>query len=135
MYIESETIILYFGSEDSTVTPMMKELDKKFNILKDYEARKTIGDAIKTTCREYDIYGCIVRKLTKDKFGFESFEICLKNIRKNESPYFYIAFEKSESKTFDDKLLNLVKFIFYDLHIYTCAPIEGAGICKYFQKY
>lgn len=122
--IEPETIILYFGTEDGSISSTIRQLDKKFGVLQNYRHLNKLGEPVRTTKGLYEIYGCIVRKLEKDRFSFEQFELCLQKIRKVKCNYFYIAFERAESTLFNDDLITLIKFIFHDLDIYTCAPID-----------
>jgi hypothetical protein len=130
--IESETALLFFGSEDGSVDKCGEDMDRKFNFLLEYRKQcKVVGDVIRLERRKEVLYGLIVSKKQGDTFCYINFEKCLSTLRKmvKKDKFFYIgveAFCVSDDSDTMDKVISVMKSILTDpnLELYICWPKE-----------
>ncbi|XP_064211328.1 uncharacterized protein LOC661444 isoform X2 [Tribolium castaneum] len=124
--IEAGTVILYFSSEDESITDEMRSLDEKFTFLREFKfARKSLGNVIfNSKTSDYLLCGCIVRKHKSDPFDFEAFRRCLQSIQKENKKYkyYYYAFQAFEDQdsTINQKIINLMRNSLRDVEVYVC---------------
>lgn len=127
--LEAWSIIIYIGYEDGYVSDHIKELDKKFKILAEYQKRckseKTIETVIKT--KNYILYGFIIKKNKDDNICYKRFDECLVQVQKynRKHLYEYVGFEYFEDENDPcvmDKLINLLRNTLSHVEIYICYP-------------
>lgn len=140
--IETETALLFFGSEDGSVDKCGEDLDRKFNFLLEYKKQnKAVGDVIRLERRNEVLYGLIVRKKQSDTFSYINFEKCLSVLRKmvKKDRFVYIgieAFYVSNDYVTMEKVISVMKNVLTDptLELYVCWPKElehfQGGMCK-----
>jgi hypothetical protein len=132
--IESETALVFFGSEDGSVDDCGKNLDCKFNFLLDYRKQaKRIGDVIHLLKRDEVLYGLIVTQRQTDPFSYVNFEKCLyelrKHLRKDNFVYIGIeAFCRDDDNETMEKVISVMKSVLpaSGLKLYVCWPKELA---------
>jgi len=130
--IETQTALLFFGSEDGSVDKCGEDLDRKFNFLLDYKKqRKAVGDVIRLVKQNEVLYGLIVRKKQSDAFSYVNFEKCLfvlrKMVKKDEFSYIGIeAFCVNDDSDTMEKVISVMKTVLTDpsLELYVCWPKE-----------
>jgi len=130
--IESETALLFFGSEDGSVDKCGEDLDRKFNFLLEYKKQnKVVGDVIRLEKRNEVLYGLIVRKKESDAFSYINFEKCLSGLRKmvRKDRFVYVgveAFYESNDSDTMEKVITVMKCVLTDpnLQLFVCWPEE-----------
>jgi hypothetical protein len=130
--IESQTALLFFGSEDGSVDECGKDLDRKFNFLLEYrKQRRTVGGVIRLETKGEVLYGLIVRKKETDVFSYINFEKCLHALHKlvRKDAFFYIgveAFCVNNDDVTMEKVISLMKTVLTgpELELYICWPKE-----------
>lgn len=132
--IESETALIFFGSEDGSVDNCGRNLDFKFNFLLDYKRQmKRIGDVIRLEKKREVLYGLIVRQKQNDVFSYVNFEKCLYELRKllKKDEFVYIGIEAfcvNDDKGTMEKVISVMKGVLLapGLELYVCWPKELA---------
>lgn len=132
--IESQTALLFFGSEDGNVDNCGRNLDCKFNFLLDYKRQmKRIGDVIRLEKKREVLYGLIVRQKQTDVFSYVNFEKCLYELRKllKKDGFIYVGIEAfcvNDDKGIMEKVISVMKGVLLapGLSLYVCWPKELA---------
>lgn len=130
--IESETALIFFGSEDGSVDNCGRGLDCKFNFLLDYKRQtKRIGDVIRLVKKDEVLYGLIVKQRDTDVFSYVNFEKCLYELRKllRKDNFVYIGIEAfcvNDDKDTMEKVISVMKGVLLapGLELYVCWPKE-----------
>jgi hypothetical protein len=132
--IESQTALLFFGSEDGSMDKCGEDLDRKFNFMLEYKKqRKAVGDVIRLEKKNEVLYGLIVRKKQSDAFSYINFGKCLFTLRKmvKKDEFIFIgveAFCVNEDSDTMEKVISVMKSILTDpsLELFVCWPKELA---------
>lgn len=133
--IQSQTGLVFFGSEDGVTSFEMECLAKKYDYLQEYKNKKKItGDVIKIINRNEYLYGLIIRRLHSQQIVYSEFEKCLFNLRKmlkaDETVYIGIqGFVENGDQVLTDKLVNLMQNTLQDVEIWVCWPKELEHLC------
>jgi hypothetical protein len=130
--IESETALVFFGSEDGSVDDCGMDLDRKFNFLLDYrKQKKQIGEVVRLEKKGEVLYGLVVRQRPSDVFSYANFEKCLRELWKHlkADRFQYIGIEAFSVKDDDvtmEKVISVMKGPppVPGLELYVCWPKE-----------
>lgn len=127
--IASGTIIIYFSTERGDIEEDVHELSEKFNFLEPFKRTlpKKIGDSIRYEDKRkyYILYGCIVRKTSKDLFDFNGFAKCLSQINKDNKKdcYDYVAYQNindNNDPIINTKIVTLLRNLLREVEVYVC---------------
>jgi hypothetical protein len=130
--VETQTALLFFGSEDGSVDDCGRDLDRKFNFLPEYKIQtRRIGNVVRLMKRNEVLYGLIVKRRQSDVFSYVNFEKCLyelrKLLRKDEFVYIGIeAFCVDDDNDTMEKVISVMKVVLLapGLQLYVCWPKE-----------
>lgn len=132
--IETETALIFFGSEDGGVDESGTDLDHKYNFLLEFRKKpKVVGDVIRFIKKKEVLYGLIVRKKQDDEFSYIHFEKCLyelrKHVKKDEFVFVGVqAFCTDDDPLTMEKIISVMKNVLTapGLELYVCWPKDLA---------
>jgi hypothetical protein len=130
--IETQTALIFFGSEDGSVDNCGTDLDRKFNFMLDYKRQsKKIGNVIRLEKKGEVLYGLIVRQKETDVFSYINFEKCLYELRKflKKDDFLYVGIEAfcvDDDPGTVEKVISVMKGVLLasGLELYVCWPKE-----------
>uniref|UniRef100_A0A1B6C5J9 Macro domain-containing protein n=1 Tax=Clastoptera arizonana TaxID=38151 RepID=A0A1B6C5J9_9HEMI len=126
--IESETALVFLGTEDGHMNKTAEDLNKKFHFFNKYRNEtKVVGDVLRLEHKEI-IFSLIVRKKADEPLNFQIFENCLKKLNKhlNTDKFEYVGFEAFDDPS-DDMIMCKIISLFRStlknkIELWICWP-------------
>ena len=128
--MESETGLVFFGTEDGNMDECGKSLDNKFNFALDFrKEQKRVGMVLQFEKRKEYIYALIVKKKETDPLSYVNLEKCLNELKKraktDKTEFLgFQAFCDNQDDLATEKMITLVRNVFFlqELELYFCYP-------------
>lgn len=138
--IESQTALLFFGTEDGYMDPTAASLNEKHRFEHEYKnAQKTVGNIwCYDKSKSYDwVFALIVTKTIKNPVLFKNVEACAsqlsQRLRKDKFRFVGVEFPQgwSNEKLFFEKIITVFRAsLWKSLELWACFPTAEVDFFK-----